>query len=43
MNIVYAGNKNVFDGLLISLLSLVESNADSLKVYVFNDGFIRFR
>jgi len=34
MNIVYAGNKNVFDGLLISLLSLIESNADSLKVYV---------
>ena len=34
MNIVYAGNKNVFDGLLISLLSLIEVNQQALRVYV---------
>lgn len=34
MNIVYAGNKNVFDGLLISLLSIIEVNKDKLTVYV---------
>ncbi|NCA95353.1 MAG: hypothetical protein EOM74_00065 [Methanomicrobia archaeon] len=34
MNIVYAGNKNVFDGLLISLLSLVEVNKERIVVYV---------
>lgn len=34
MNIVYAGNKNVFDGLLISLLSLIEVNKEKLDVYV---------
>ena len=34
MNIVYAGNKNVFDGLLISLLSLVETSKEKIVVYV---------
>lgn len=34
MNIVYAGNKNVFDGLLISVLSIIEYNQDPLTVYV---------
>lgn len=34
MNIVYAGNKNVFDGLLISVLSIIEHNKEALRVYV---------
>ena len=34
MNIVYAGNYKVFDGLLISLLSLVEVNHEAIDVYV---------
>ena len=34
MNIVYAGNQNVFDGLLISVLSIIEQNKDALCVYV---------
>jgi len=34
MNIVYAGNRRVFDGLLISILSLIHVNRDALQVYV---------
>ena len=34
MNIVYAGNYKVFDGLLISLLSLIEVNHEAVDVYV---------
>lgn len=34
MNIVYAGNRRVFDGLLISLLSMIEVNKESITVYV---------
>lgn len=34
MNIVYAGNRRVFDGLLISILSLIKVNHEALSVYV---------
>lgn len=34
MNIVYAGNYKVFDGLLISILSIIEKTSVSLNVFV---------
>lgn len=34
MNIVYAGNRRVFDGLLISILSLIKVNPEPLKILV---------
>ncbi len=40
MNIVYAGNKRVFDGLLISILSLIKSNPDPLRIYVLTMDLI---
>lgn len=34
MNILYCGDKNIADGLIISLLSLMEHNSEPLQVYV---------
>jgi hypothetical protein len=34
MNLVFAGNTKVFDGLLISLLSIIEVDKKPLTVYV---------
>lgn len=42
MNILYCGDKNIADGLIISILSLMEHNSDALNVYVltmdYRDG-----
>ncbi len=34
MNIAYAGNKKVFKGILLSLLSMVKHSSDALNVYI---------
>ncbi|MFI3252426.1 MAG: glycosyltransferase [bacterium] len=34
MNIAYAGNKKVFKGILLSLLSIIKHSSDALNVYV---------
>ena len=35
INLLYCGNKKVFDGLLISLLSITKHTTDALNVYCF--------
>lgn len=35
INLLYAGNKNVFDGLLISLLSITKHTKEALNVFCF--------
>ena len=34
INILYCGDKNIEDGLIISILSLVKHNAEALNIYV---------
>ncbi len=33
--IIYSGNKGIFDGVLISLLSVIENTSDTVNVYIF--------
>ena len=33
--IIYSGNKGIFDGVLISLLSIIENTSDNVNVYIF--------
>ena len=39
MNILYSGDKNIADGLLMSLISLVEHNSSPLNVYVLTMNY----
>ena len=34
MNVLYCGDKNICDGLLVSVLSILESTSERLDVYI---------
>ena len=36
MNILYCGDTNIVDGLIISILSLIKYEKDALNIYVFS-------
>ena len=38
MNILYCGDKNIADGMIISVLSLLEHNAEPLNIYILTAG-----
>lgn len=40
MNILYCGDSNIYDGLIISLLSLVKYEKDELHVYIFSMDYL---
>ena len=35
MNILYCGDANILDGLVISVLSILKNTKDSLHIYIF--------
>ena len=39
MNILYCGDRNILDGLLISILSLLKTTDENLYIYVFTMNF----
>ena len=42
INLMYAGNDKVFDGLLISLLSITKHNKDELSVFILTTDLSTF-
>ena len=41
MNLMYCGDKNIADGLIISLLSIMKNTSAPLKVYVLTVSYER--
>ena len=39
MNILYCGDENIIDGLIISILSLLKNTKDTLNIYVFTMNY----
>lgn len=40
MNILYCGDSNIYDGLIISVLSLVKYEKDELHIYIFSMDYL---
>lgn len=43
MNILYCGDKNILDGLMISVLSLMKNSSEPIKVYVLTMDYKKYR
>ena len=43
MNILYCGDNNIKDGLIISILSLIKHTNEELNVYVFTMKYDKYK